>query len=94
MEAFKLITLAEVLIPAISLIIVQVIISFKQQRLNDLRYEMTIAEIKRDIKRLEVKQDKHNSVLERFVIVEEAQKTQWIRIDEIKAALTKLQDKQ
>ena len=42
------------------------------------------------IEQLEKKMDKHNSVIERFVILEENAKAQWRRIDELKASLEEL----
>ena len=74
-------TILSASIPAISLIIVQLIITMKQQRVQDIRFEMTIKEIKDDIKRLETKQDKHNNLIERVVILEEKDKAQWRYID-------------
>ena len=71
-------------IPAISLIIVQVIISMKQQRVQDVRFEMTIKEIRDDIQRLEKKQDSHNNLIERVVMLEAADKAQWKYIDQFK----------
>ena len=71
-------------IPAISLIIVQVIISMKQQRVQDVRFEMTIKEIRDDIQRLERKQDSHNNLIERVVMLEAADKAQWKYIDQFK----------
>ena len=71
-------------IPAVSLIIVQVIISMKQQRVQDVRFEMTIKEIKDDIQRLENKQDKHNQLMERVVILEQNDRAQWKYIDAFK----------
>lgn len=71
-------------IPALSLIIVQVIISMKQQRVQDVRFELTIKEIKDDIKRLEAKQDKHNQIIERMTNVERDTEAQWRWIDEFK----------
>ena len=71
-------------IPAISLIIVQVIISMKQQRVQDVRFEMTIKEIRDDIQRLEKKQDSHNNLIERIVVLEQNDKAQWKRIDEMR----------
>lgn len=70
-----------------SLIIVQVIVSSKQQRIVDVKHEDTVAEIKRDIRRLEEKQDKHNSLIERMAIVERDMKTAFKNIDEIKEVL-------
>lgn len=71
-------------IPAVSLIIVQVIISMKQQRIQDVKFELTIKEIKDDIKRLESKQDKHNELIERMTNVERDTQAQWKWIDELK----------
>lgn len=71
-------------IPALALIIVQLIISAKQQRLQDVKFDMTINEVKQDIRRLEEKQDKHNNLIERVVILEEKDKAQWKWIDEFK----------
>lgn len=39
------------------------------------------------IEQLEKKMDKHNQVIERFVILEESQKMLWRQLDELKAAL-------
>ena len=75
------------IIPAVSLIVVQLIVSFKQQRINDIKHDMTVSEIKKDIARLEEKQDKHNSLIERMVKVEESDKAQWKRIDELRNRL-------
>ena len=75
------------IIPAVSLIVVQLIVSFKQQRINDIKHDMTVSEIKKDIARLEEKQDKHNSLIERMVKVEESEKAQWKRIDELRNRL-------
>lgn len=71
-------------IPAVSLIIVQVIISMKQQRVQDVKFELTIKEIKDDIKRLESKQDKHNDLIGRMTNVERDTQAQWRWIDELK----------
>ena len=75
------------IIPAVALIIVQLIISFKQEKTNDLKINMMIEQIKKDITRLEEKQDKHNTLIERMVKVEESDKAQWKRIDEFKSKL-------
>lgn len=72
------------LITAGGLIIVQYIVSSKQQRITDVKNEYVIKEIKDDIKRLELKQDKHNTLIERMVVVERDLKTAWKSIDEIK----------
>lgn len=71
-------------IPAIGLIIVQIIVSMKQQRVQDIRFEMTIKEIKDDLARLEKKQDRHNELIERVVVLEQNDKAQWRYIDQFK----------
>lgn len=78
-------TYLEYIIPAAALIIVQIIISMKQQRVQDVRFEMTIKEIKEDISRLETKQDRHNDLIERVVILEQNDKAQWRYIDQFKS---------
>lgn len=70
-------------IPAASLIVVQIIISVKQQRVQDVKYDMTIKEIKDDIARLEKKQDKHNQLIERMALAEERIKTANRRIEDL-----------
>ena len=77
-------TILSASIPALSLIIVQIIVSMKQQRVQDVRFEMTIKEIKDDIARLEKKQDAHNNMIERMVNVERDTQAQWKWIDELK----------
>lgn len=71
-------------IPALALIIVQLIISAKQQRVQDVKFDMTIKEIKEDIARLERKQDKHNLLIERMTNVERDTAAQWKWIDSFK----------
>lgn len=71
-------------IPALALIIVQLIISAKQQRVQDVKFDMTIKEIKEDIARLEQKQDKHNLLIERMTNVERDTAAQWKWIDSFK----------
>lgn len=78
MELFKYI------IPAAAMIIVQLIISFKQDEAHVVRQSMTIDAIKEDIRRLEEKQDKHNQLIERMVKVEQSDKAQWKWIDQMK----------
>ena len=80
-------TILSASIPAVSLIIVQLIISMKQQRVQDVRFELTIKEIKDDIKRLEAKQDKHNALIERMTNVERDTEAQWRWIDEFKGKI-------
>lgn len=80
-------TYLEYIIPAAALIIVQIIISMKQQRVQDVRFEMTIKEIRDELTRLEHKQDKHNDLIERVVILEQADKAQWKYIDSFKEHL-------
>lgn len=71
-------------IPAIALIVVQLIISSKQQRIQDLKTEMMIKEVKMDIERLEKKQEQHNNLIERIVKLEMKSEAQWRYIDEFK----------
>lgn len=77
------------IIPAVALIIVQLIISFRQQKINDVKHDMTISEIKADIARLEAKQDKHNQLIERMVKVEQSDGAQWKWIDQFKELLAR-----
>ncbi|MCU7380533.1 hypothetical protein OBO34_19665 [Clostridiales Family XIII bacterium ASD5510] len=77
-------TIITSLITAGALILVQIIISRKQQRIQDVKNEYVIKEVQDDIKRLENKQDKHNSLIERMVVVERDLKTAWKNIDELK----------
>ena len=69
------------LIPAIALIIVQLIVSHKNKSIYEVKQDFIIREIKSDIARLEEKQDKHNSIIERMVKVEMNQKAAWKKID-------------
>ena len=71
-------------IPALSLIIVQLIISAKQQRIQDVKFDLTIKEIKEDIQRLEQAQNKHNQLIERMTNVERDTAAQWKWIDSFK----------
>lgn len=77
-------TYLEYIIPAVALIIVQIIISAKQQRVQDVRFEMTISEIREDLQRLESAQKKHNNLIERVVVLEQNDKAQWRYIDAMK----------
>lgn len=77
-------TIITSLITAGALILVQIIISRKQQRIQDVKNEYVIKEVQDDIKRLEDKQDKHNSLIERMVVVERDLKAAWKNIDELK----------
>lgn len=71
-------------IPAIALIVVQLIVSSKQQRIQDLRTDMMIKEVKMDIERLEKKQEQYNNLIERIVKLEMKSEAQWRYIDELK----------
>ena len=71
-------------IPAIALIIVQIIVSSKQQRIQDLRTDMMIKSVKLDIERLEKKQEQYNNIIERIVKLEMKTEAQWRYIDEFK----------
>lgn len=44
------------------------------------------------IESLEKKMDKHNGILERFVILERDEETQWKRIDEMRIDIEKLKE--
>lgn len=72
------------IIPAAALIIVQLIVSFRQDKINNIKYDMTINAIKDDLKRLEGKQDKHNQLIERMVKIESSDDAQWHWIDKFK----------
>ncbi len=71
-------------IPAAALIIVQLIVSLKQQRVQDLRTDMLIKEVKLDIERLEKKQEQYNNIIERIIKLEMKTEAQWRYIDELK----------
>lgn len=77
-------TLLTASIPAAALIIVQLIISSKQQRVQDLKTEMIIKEVKMDIERLQKKQEQNNNLIERIVRLEMKNEAQWRYIDELK----------
>lgn len=92
-------TLLEILGPTIitaaSVIIVQILINAKYQRVQDVKFDssineintkldITIKEIKDDISRLEKKQDKHNQLIERVSALEHDDAAQWKWIDEFK----------
>ena len=80
-------TYLEYIIPAAALIIVQIIVSMKQQRVQDVRFEMTIQEVKDEISRLEKKQDKHNELIERMALAEEKIKVANHRIEDLEDKL-------
>lgn len=42
------------------------------------------------IEQLEKKQEKHNSIVERFIIMEHDEQTQWKRIDELREDMERL----
>lgn len=79
-----MVTILGYIIPAAGLIIVQLIISFKQEKVNFLRYDMMIQDLKKDISRLEQKQDKHNQLIERVTKLEMNEEAQWKWIDQLK----------
>jgi len=84
MSATIITSLITASIPALALIVVQLIVSAKQQRIQDIKFDMTIKEIRTDISRLESKQDKHNNLIERIVVLEQNDKAQWKYIDSFK----------
>ena len=73
----------EYIIPAVALIIVQIIVSMKQQRVQDVRFDMTINEIKNELTRLEKKQDAHNELIQRMALAEEKIKVANHRIEDL-----------
>ena len=79
--------LLQYIIPAAALIIVQLIVSYRQDKINNIKYDMMIHSIKEDLKRLETKQDKHNQLIERMVKVEDSDQAQWKWIDKFKEQL-------
>ena len=75
------------IIPAAALIIVQLIVSYRQDKINNIKYDMMIKQVQDDIKRLEQKQDKHNQLIERMVRMEDSDQAQWKWIDIFKNKL-------
>lgn len=75
------------IIPAAALIIVQLIVSYRQDKINNVKNDMMIQQIKDDINRLEKKQDKHNQLIERMVKIEDSDQAQWKWIDSFKSKL-------
>ena len=83
-------TVLTALITAGAMVVVQIIISTKQQKVSDVKMEYTIQAIEEHIDRLERKQDKHNNLIERMTIVERDLKTSFSKIDEIKEDIHEL----
>ena len=81
-------TYMQYIIPAAALIIVQLIVSYRQDKINNIKYDMMIDQVRKDLKRLEEKQDKHNQLIERMVRVEDSDKAQWRWIDKFKEKVT------
>lgn len=75
------------IIPAAALIIVQLIVSYRQDKINNIKYDMMIKQVQDDIKRLEQKQDKHNQLIGRMVRIEDSDQAQWKWIDTFKNKL-------
>ena len=75
------------IIPAAALIIVQLIVSYRQDKINNVKYDIMIKSIQEDLKRLEAKQDKHNQLIERMARVEDSDQAQWKWIDSFKDQL-------
>ena len=80
-------------ITAAGLIIVQLIVSSRQQRAQDIKVDAALCEVRKDIRRLEEKQDKHNNLIERTAVLERDVKTAFKRIDENKNELAYLEHK-
>ena len=81
-------------ITAGGLIVVQLIVSSKQQRAQDIKVDAALSEVRKDIQRLEEKQDKHNNLLERTAVLERDMKTAWKRIDENKKEIEYMEHKE
>lgn len=80
-------------ITAAGLIVVQLIVSSRQQRAQDVKVDAALAEVRKDIQRLEEKQDQHNNLIERTAVLERDMKTAFKRIDENKTELAYLEHK-
>ena len=80
-------------ITAGGLIVVQLIVSSKQQRAQDIKVDAALSEVRKDIQRLEEKQDKHNNLIERTAVLERDVKTVFKRVDENKADIAYLEHK-
>lgn len=80
-------------ITAAGLIIVQLIVSSRQQRVQDIKVDAALAEVRKDIQRLEEKQDKHNNLIERTAVLERDMKTAWKCIDENKEEIAYMEHK-
>ncbi len=81
-------------ITAAGLIVVQLIVSSRQQRAQDVKVDAALAEVRKDIQRLEEKQDKHNNLIERTAVLERDMKTAWKRIDENKTEIEYMEHKE
>lgn len=73
------------LITAISTIIGAIISGAVSLLVSSKQYDKSMALIEYRIGELEGKMDKHNNLVERVAIVERDLKTNWTRVDEIKA---------
>ena len=80
-------------ITAAGLIVVQLIVSSRQQRAQDIKVDAALSEVRKDIQRLEEKQDKHNNLVERTAVLERDMKTAWKRIDENKEEISYMEHK-
>ena len=80
-------------VTAVGLIVVQLIVSSRQQRAQDIKVDAALTEVRKDIQRLEEKQDKHNNLIERTAVLERDMKTAWKRIDDNKEELAYLEHK-
>ncbi len=80
-------------ITAVGLIAVQLIVSSKQQRVQDIKVDAALSEVRKDIQRLEEKQDKHNNLIERTAVLERDMKTVFKRIDENREEIAYMEHK-
>ena len=80
-------------ITAVGLIAVQLIVSSKQQRVQDIKVDAALSEVRKDIQRLEEKQDKHNNLIERTAVLERDMKTVFKLIDENREEIAYMEHK-
>lgn len=82
--------IVQTLITAVSLIVVQIIISIKQHKISDIKHEYNLKIVEDSIKRLEEKQNKHNNLIERMTIVERDMKTAYNKLNELRTDIHEL----
>lgn len=70
MDSVIIVALIAAVVPALGSIVVQIMINNKQQKVSEVKLDFTIKSIEEHINRLEVKQDKHNNLIERMALAE------------------------